>query len=54
MTPSNLAPNGGVKEIFTLTQEQSALTAGVFYALFGLSVKIHNTLLKEIYGIKHH
>lgn len=54
MTPSNLPPNGGVKEIFTLTQGQSALTAKVFCELFDLSLKIHNTLLKELYGIKHH
>lgn len=54
MTPSNLPPNGGVKEIFTLTQGQPALTDRVFYTVFGLSIKIHNTLLKELYGTKHH
>lgn len=54
MTPSNLPPNGGVQELFVLTQRHPALTARVFYTVFGLSIKIHNTLLKEIYGIKHH
>ena len=45
MTPSNLPPNGGVKEIFTLTQGQSALTGRVFYPIFDKSLKIQNALL---------
>lgn len=54
MTPLIYRLNGGVQEIFTLTQGQSALTAKVFYPILGLSIKIHNALLKELYGIKHH
>ena len=45
MTPSNLPPNGGVKEIFTLTQGQSVLTARLFYPIFDLSLKIQSALL---------
>lgn len=44
MTPSNLPPNGGVKEIFTLTQGQSALTGRVFCPIFSLTLKIKNAL----------
>ena len=49
MTPSNLPPNGGVKEIFTLTQGQSALTARLFYPVFDLTLKIQNALLSIRY-----
>ena len=47
MTPSNLPPNGGVKEIFTLTQGQPALTDRVFYPIFNLTLKIQNSLLSR-------
>ena len=49
MTPSNLSPNGGVKEIFTLTQGQPALTDRVFYPIFNLTLKIQNALLSIAY-----
>lgn len=48
MTPSNLPPNGGVKEVFTLTQEQPALTARLFYPVFDRSLKIQNALLSRL------
>lgn len=47
MTPSNLPPNGGVQEIFTLTQGQPALTARLFYPIFNLTLKIQNSLLSR-------
>ena len=47
MTPSNLPPNGGVKEVFTLTQGQSALNGRVFYPIFNLTLKILNALLSR-------
>lgn len=49
MTPSNLPPIGGVKEIFTLTQGQPALTDRVFYQIFQLSLKIQDALLSIRY-----
>ena len=47
MTPSNLPPNGGVKELFVLTQRHPALTARLFYPIFNLTLKIQNALLSR-------
>lgn len=49
MTPSNLPPNGGVKEIFTLTQGQSVRPSRIFYPIFNLTLKIQNALLSIAY-----
>ena len=47
MTPSNLPPNGGVKELFILTQRHLAPTA--FYPIFNLTLKIQDALLSIRY-----
>lgn len=47
MTPSNLPPNGGGMELFTLTQGHPALTA--FYPISNLTLKIQNALLSIRY-----
>ena len=49
MTPSNLPPNGGVRELLILTQRHSALNARLFYPLFNLTLKILSTLLSIRY-----
>ena len=49
MTPSNLPPNGGVRELFILTQRHPALTDRVFYPIFNLTLKIQNALLSIRY-----
>jgi hypothetical protein len=48
VTHSNLPPNGGVKEIFTLTQGSPALTARLFYPIFDRSLKIQSALLSRL------
>ena len=47
MTPSNLPPNGGIGEVFTLTQGQPALKEKIFYPIFNLTLKIQNALLSR-------
>ena len=48
MTPSNLPPNGGVRELFILTQRHPALTDRVFYPIFDLSLKIQSALISRL------
>lgn len=53
MTPTNLPPNGGVQEIFTLTQGQPALTARLFYPIFDRALKIQNALLSRFFNLPY-
>ncbi len=49
MTPSNLPPNGGVRELFILTRRHPALTVRGFYPIFNLTLEIQNALLSIRY-----
>ena len=47
MTPSNLPPNGGVRELLILTQGHPTLTDRLFYPIFDLPLKIRSALLSR-------